>query len=130
MIPVEYLAPSALIGLAVLFIFTGVLVPKRFYQEKVDECDRWRLAYELHRERAVARMPLKRLVVRMWFRDRGDPEAAEEALKEAEQKLEETESRSGMVTEISTALRILREKNGLVEKLDGLWEDVRNVQHR
>lgn len=52
MIPVEYLAPSALIGLAVLFIFTGVLVPKRFYQEKVDECDRWRLAYELQRERA------------------------------------------------------------------------------
>lgn len=66
----------------------------------------------------------------MWFRDRGDPAAAEEALKEAEKKLEETESRSGMVTEISTALRILREKNGLVEKLDGLWEDVRNVQHR
>lgn len=51
-IPVEYLTPSALIGLAIFFIFTGRLVPKRFYQEKVNESDRWRLAYEVQRERA------------------------------------------------------------------------------
>lgn len=52
MIPVEYLTPTALIGLAVLFIFTGILVPKRFYEAKVEEANRWREAYELQRERA------------------------------------------------------------------------------
>lgn len=51
-IPVEYLTAPTLIGLAVFFIFTGRLVPKRFYQERVNESDRWRLAYEVQRERA------------------------------------------------------------------------------
>lgn len=64
----------------------------------------------------------------MWFRNRNGKAEAEEALQASVEELETTESRSTVVTDVSTALRILREKNGLVEQLDGLWEDVRNVR--
>lgn len=51
-IPVEQLTAPALTGIAVLMVFMGFLVPKRFYQAKVDESQRWQLAFELQRDRA------------------------------------------------------------------------------
>jgi hypothetical protein len=41
-IPVGILAPSALAGLAVLLILTGLLIPRRTYMDKAHEADQWR----------------------------------------------------------------------------------------
>lgn len=49
-IPVSVLTPSALLGLAVLFVFLGKLVPKSFYDDKKDEAETWKQAYEAERE--------------------------------------------------------------------------------
>lgn len=51
-IPVEQLTAPALCGIAVLMVFLGFLVPKRFYREKVEESQRWQLAFEVQRDRA------------------------------------------------------------------------------
>ena len=40
--PVEVLTPSALLGLAILAIITGRLVPRRTYDDKVHEAGEWR----------------------------------------------------------------------------------------
>lgn len=45
-IPLNVLTPSALLGLCILFIFLGKLVPVSYYREKCKEADRWRSAYE------------------------------------------------------------------------------------
>ena len=42
----DKLTASALVVLAVLMLYRGLLVPWRFYKDKCDESDRWRLAYE------------------------------------------------------------------------------------
>lgn len=44
------LTPAGLLLITVFFIMTGRLVPKSTYQEKVQEADRWRSAYEVERE--------------------------------------------------------------------------------
>lgn len=41
-IPVSVLAPSALCGLFVLFVFTGQLIPKRSHDEVVHDRNEWR----------------------------------------------------------------------------------------
>lgn len=41
-ISADILAPSALVGLFVLAILTGRLVPRRTYDDKVHECNEWR----------------------------------------------------------------------------------------
>lgn len=41
----DFTAPS-LLGIAIIMILTGLLVPKSTYREKATECDRWREAYE------------------------------------------------------------------------------------
>lgn len=40
--PVEVLTPSALLGLCILLILTGKLVPRRTYDDKAHEADQWR----------------------------------------------------------------------------------------
>lgn len=44
----------ALVGVGVLFIITGLLVPRYLYKEKAREAERWRQAYELEREARTA----------------------------------------------------------------------------
>lgn len=44
------LTPSVLLGIFVLLIFLGVLVPYRSHRETVSEAERWRKAYESERE--------------------------------------------------------------------------------
>lgn len=41
-IPLEVLTPSALVGLAVLLVLTGRLVPRRTYDDKCHEAEQWR----------------------------------------------------------------------------------------
>lgn len=54
-IPVSSLSSSALLGLVVLLILLGRLVPRSSLRDKAAEADRWRLAYEAEREaRALA----------------------------------------------------------------------------
>lgn len=45
-VPVEFLAPSALLGLAILMLFVGKLWTNPAYQQKVKECEKWEKAYE------------------------------------------------------------------------------------
>lgn len=47
------LSSSALLGLAILFILTGLLVPRRILKDKIEEANRWRRAYE-HEQNARA----------------------------------------------------------------------------
>jgi hypothetical protein len=42
-IPVDKLTAPVLVGIAVLMLFMGLLVPRRFYKEKCEEAERWRL---------------------------------------------------------------------------------------
>lgn len=48
------LTPAGLLLITVLMVFTGRLIPKSTYQEKVKEADQWRLAYEAERTRATS----------------------------------------------------------------------------
>lgn len=41
-IPLTVLTPSALLGLCVLLVLTGRLVPRRTYDDKVHEANEWR----------------------------------------------------------------------------------------
>ena len=43
------LTPAGLLLATVVLILTGRLVPRRIFQDKVEECERWRLAYEAER---------------------------------------------------------------------------------
>jgi len=45
------LTAPALLGLTVLLILFGYLIPRNMYKEKVKESDNWRLAYEKEKER-------------------------------------------------------------------------------
>jgi len=51
-ISIETLTASSLLGLAVLMILFGRLVPRRVYQDKAEEASRWQLAFEIQRERS------------------------------------------------------------------------------
>lgn len=54
-IPLTSLSAPAILGLAVILIFLGKIVPRSYYLEKKEESDRWREAYEAEREaRSVA----------------------------------------------------------------------------
>lgn len=48
-IPVVQLTPPVLLGIAILMLLTGRLIPRFTYQEKVKEADLWRQAYEAER---------------------------------------------------------------------------------
>lgn len=49
-IPIVGLTAPTLLLVAVLLIFTGRLIPQRYYKEKVEEATRWKLAYEDEKE--------------------------------------------------------------------------------
>lgn len=53
-IPILDLTAPALLGITVLLIFLGRIIPRPFYQEKAVEADRWREAYEKEREARLA----------------------------------------------------------------------------
>ncbi len=44
------LTPSVLLGLAILMLFTGKLWTNSAYQQKVQEAENWKAAYETERE--------------------------------------------------------------------------------
>lgn len=49
-IPIKDLTAPTLLGLAVIFILLGMLVPRYIYNEKKEECEKWRLAFEAERK--------------------------------------------------------------------------------
>lgn len=49
-IPIVGLTAPTLLGLAILLLLVGRLIPRPFYLDKVSEADRWREAYEAERE--------------------------------------------------------------------------------
>ena len=49
-IPVAGLSAPALLGLAVLLLLVGRIVPKRTLDDKAAEAEKWREAYETERE--------------------------------------------------------------------------------
>lgn len=49
-IPLVGLTAPGLLGIAILLMFTGRLVPRATLKDKADECEKWRLAYEAERE--------------------------------------------------------------------------------
>jgi hypothetical protein len=53
-IPVSNLTAPGLLGLAVLMILAGFLVPRFVYNEKKQECEKWREAYEAERKARAA----------------------------------------------------------------------------
>ena len=48
-IPLTGLTAPALLGIAILMLFTGKLWTNSAFQEKCSEAERWRLAYEAER---------------------------------------------------------------------------------
>ena len=51
-IPVADLTAPVLLGITVLMILSGRLIPRRVYQDKANESLRWQTAFELQRDRA------------------------------------------------------------------------------
>lgn len=49
-VPISLLSASALLGLTVLLLLTGRIVPRSTLVDKIDEAERWRQAYEVERE--------------------------------------------------------------------------------
>lgn len=49
-VPVLGMSAPALVGLAVVLLLTGRIVPLSTYREKCKEAERWREAYEAERE--------------------------------------------------------------------------------
>lgn len=48
-IPVADLTAPSLLGICVLLVFFGRLVPRSVLKDKADESEKWRLAYEAER---------------------------------------------------------------------------------
>ena len=48
-IPIGDLTAPGLVGVFVLLVFTGLLVPRKTYRDKSDESERWRVAFETER---------------------------------------------------------------------------------
>lgn len=53
-IPFNNLTAPALLGITVLLILLGRLVPWFIYKSKVEEAEKWRLAYEVERKARMA----------------------------------------------------------------------------
>lgn len=49
-IPVKDLTAPTLLGIAILMVLLGLLVPRYLYNEKKIEAEKWRLAYEAERQ--------------------------------------------------------------------------------
>lgn len=48
--PIASLTAPALLGITVLLLLLGRLVPRPTLMDKIEECERWRQAYEAERE--------------------------------------------------------------------------------
>ena len=48
-ISVVQLTPSVLLGIAILMLLMGRLIPRTTYQDKANEAEKWRQAYEAER---------------------------------------------------------------------------------
>lgn len=48
-IPIKDLTAATLLGICIILILLGRLVPRPTYNEKKEEAERWRLAYETER---------------------------------------------------------------------------------
>jgi len=56
---------SVILGFCVILILTGRLIPRTTHQEKVNEAERWRSAYEVEREaRSAAEAQTQELIER------------------------------------------------------------------
>lgn len=89
-IPIETLTVRGLLGLGVLMLMFGYLVPRWVYKDKAEESTRWQLAFEKQRERA----------------DKSDAQV--------EQMLEQGKTTHALITAIfsnSTAIREAGEQN-------------------
>jgi hypothetical protein len=53
-LPVFTYTPGALLGVAILLVFTGRLLPRFTYTQKSLEADKWREAFEKEREARAA----------------------------------------------------------------------------
>lgn len=49
-IPVKDLTAPTLLGVAILMVLLGLLVPRYVYNEKKEEAEKWRQAYEAERQ--------------------------------------------------------------------------------
>jgi hypothetical protein len=59
------ISSSSLLGVCVILILLGRLVPRSTYKDKADETERWRSAYEMEREaRAAAEAQTQELLER------------------------------------------------------------------
>lgn len=62
-VPVADLTAPTLLGVAILLILFGRLVPKPYLVDKQKECDKWREAYELERvARAISNEQTEKLL--------------------------------------------------------------------
>lgn len=52
-IPIANLTPPVLLGIAVLLMLFGRIVPRSTLQDKIEEAERWRQAYEAEKEARV-----------------------------------------------------------------------------
>ncbi len=52
-IPILAYTPEALLGITVLSILAGLLVPRRQLKDKDEESERWRKAYEAERDARI-----------------------------------------------------------------------------
>lgn len=53
-IPIADLTATTLLGIAVLLLLAGRIVPRATLQDKTKEAEQWRLAYEAEREARAA----------------------------------------------------------------------------
>lgn len=53
-VPIADLTAPTLLGVGILFLMLGRLVPLYFYKEKAKEADKWKEAYEKEREARAA----------------------------------------------------------------------------
>jgi hypothetical protein len=53
-IPLETYTPAALLGITVILLLVGRIVPKSTLTEKIKEAERWRKAYETERDARLA----------------------------------------------------------------------------
>jgi hypothetical protein len=53
-VPIADLTAPTLLGVGILFLMLGRLVPLNFYKEKASEADKWKEAYEKEREARIA----------------------------------------------------------------------------
>jgi hypothetical protein len=49
-IPIAALTPSVLLGVTVLLLLVGRIVPRSTLQDKINEAEKWRKAYEAERD--------------------------------------------------------------------------------